>query len=422
MKQTDNFYIFEFKITNRIWEYAIELQEKLSDSKYSELNEKEQKAFLENAVHRITIDFFFNFNQLPNSNLYTYIPTFYYEVSSLDFENAILKLWYFRDCRAVNNYNYSVKNIDFDWKSKKTCSESLVKINKDISRYLGNGSYYIQDSDLVGDFKLEHFSNVNVEYLNYDGIIDLENYPFFNLIDWSKIKRHHKRFIFEFMVPGGHKFRHLVGRRIKLVLTIKSQFKTRHRLQDYQVIEDLAIHNFKSINEIIYFKKDVLNFTELAKYFREKAVSLVEEFNENNAVIIPDELIKYVKKGFKRHAKFLKSNFYSNNLRELISGEYLENDFYYFSNMKNAYYYVLINYFYTTNQAQFPISNNLFDQGLLLFQYVKNVNLLDPKTSSILLAKHEYYSKTLEILNFFASENNEEIYKKLFLSAKILKI
>ncbi|WP_027334223.1 hypothetical protein [Mycoplasma elephantis] len=422
MNKNDNYYIFEFDINNKLLNYAIKFYESISDIKYEDLDNDNKLLFLENAIHRITIDFFFNFNQLPDNNFYIYIPTYYYEIKNLTLEGGILKLWYFREIKTTDNFDYSIKNVDFNWENKKNCTEALVEINKDISRFLGSGNYYIRNTNMIGDFKLEHFSDIDVSWLDYEGIIDLENYPFFKLIDWSKIKRNHKRFVFQFNVPETHEFKQIRNCNLKLILTIKSQFETKGKIQDYQIVEDLKIHDFKTINELIYFKKDVLEFKELNKFSFEKVIIFIKEFNNRNKINLPNDFIDYVKKGFKKHANFLKSNILTNNLKDLIVGEYLENDFYFFANDENAFNYALINYFYHQNKSFFPESSNFFDKGLLLFQYIKNVDLLDDKTNSITLWKHDWYSKLFEIFNFFVYENNDEIYKKWFYNGNIFKI
>lgn len=422
MMKNDNYYIYQLVIPQATWKYALKMQEKLLNKPIANLNKQKQIEILEQTLHKIVFEFFYNFEQFPDQNLYYYLPCYFYKKTKLSINQAAADLWFYYEPKIRQNYEFSIKNVEFELKLKENRTKALTLLNNDISRYLAKTNYYFEDLNLLGDFDLKHSSKQNISYLDYHGVLDFNNYPFTNLIDWSKINNYFRKYYFKFRVPRNHCFVNLRHKEIKLELQLNSQFNDKVKINNNELWKNISIPNINNFNDLINFKNDVLKYETLIKYIDKKVVKWVKTFMIKNKIALPKAYTNLIIKAFAKHANYLKKDYSKEHLNEFIVNEYPEQKYYFLVNKQNAIDYARITYFNKIMNYVFPQSDELFEKFLFLYEYVKNVDLLNITTNSEVLFFYDFSWKKIEIFNFFVYHNNTDLYKNLFFNTKIVEI
>lgn len=418
-----NFFILEIPLNQQYWHKILNSREKINKTNFSLVNKVNEQFFKKEAAHILSHNIMFDWSFKNNDEFY-FLPTYFYQIKNVERKHPTILLWFFKINKIAKPIDFSIENIEFDWNFPKNSSNLLRKINTDIARFEPMTSYFFADAGLIGDFKLTHYcydKNKQIEWLDYEGRMNLKSYPFFEQIDTSRFNKDTKIYEFNF-IANNNEYSSLNTKEISLVLELKSQFIIQDNIVDYELIKDLDIPGVNSVFELIDFRYIITKHQKLIQKLRKKVIEFIDIFNKKNNIILPNDLQKSFILAHQIIAKNIKKNSINEHLKTLILDEYDEQKYFYFGNPHNAINQAKIDYFYIQYEKYMDPENHLFEQYVELFNIVRLTDICAPYVLTSECKLHDDNWKIIHIFSHFLKLNNSDLYKKWILERKIIEI
>ena len=246
---------------------------------------------------------------------------------------------------------------------KCSLTKALELLNNDLILYVKNASYYLENSNLIGDFEITH-QDKKFKYLDFSGTINLEDYPLFKQLDLSKFAKNKR--VFNFKIKRNNQ-------EIKLKIKLNSQFNSQP-VSNAQLISELNFEGINNIEKLVNFKKEIIQFKKENIYKIKKVKELIRNYKKHYKFEYDSKLINRVKIGFRRIAAYLQY-FKNESLINIISEESISKRFYLLCDENNAKFYAQLMLFYNLNYAEIIEENYAYINFCEKFQKLKSVDL-----------------------------------------------
>ncbi|MDJ1647098.1 hypothetical protein [Mycoplasma phocimorsus] len=390
-----NYYIYTLNISKKTWSNIISNSKKILNVDFKTISKEEKEKFLKHCATKFVYEFSYNFNYFKDKKTYFYIPTYYYCLKEISEENINVDIYFYKERKQKNLKK--LQNISFNFQRfNRKCSllKAFDALNNDLTIYIKNANYYLENANLIGDFEIKH-SIKKYQYLDFSGILNLEDYPFFKQLDTSKFNK--KQRVFNFKIKNKND-------EFNVKIKLNSHFKN-HSISNAQLISELSLNGIKNIKQLIKFKKEILDFKAENKHKLKVINELIKIYKKNYKFNLNKSFINKVKIGFRKIASCL--NYFKNDsLINIITEESIAKRFYLLYDENTAKYYAEISLFYNLNYEEIIDENYAYIKFCNKFQNLKNINLFLINCESFMQAKFEFLACITEIFDLFERQKN----------------